>query len=468
MRFPLATKLFALVALLVLLTAALESVDGLAAERRARQLEAEVSVAASLADRQAVLGPVLQRRCTEIWTRVEGTGKEQRSVARRREFVQTGWPLALAVEGTAQHAARHRGIFQVNTFLARVTMQTEFAALSAPVAENTGGTIACGDASLEVAVTDARGIRNATVEVDGRGVAVEPGSTLPARARGFHAPGVGRGSAPLKVQVQLELAGTGTLAFAPVGDRNAVRLASNWPHPSFGGRFLPVQRTLRDDGFDATWQVSSLATTAQQALAGGAALCELHPGGGTLPAAAPHTRECVEVFGVGFVEPVNTYALADRAIKYGLLFIVLTFVAVALVEVLRRLRVHPVQYLLVGCALTVFFLLLLSLSEHLPFGTAYLAAASACTALLAFYARHVLHGWRAGAWFGAGIAMLYGALYALLQLEQTALVIGSLMVFAALAAVMVATRRVDWYALALQLRAQADATRPAAAAAAAA
>jgi len=140
--------------------------------------------------------------------------------------------------------------------------------------------------------------------------------------------------------------------------------------------------------------------------------------------------------------------LSDRALKYGLLFIALTFVSVGLVEVMRRLRVHPVQYLLVGCALTVFFLLLTSLGEHLSFNIAYLGASLACTLLLGYYGSHVLGGLRAGALFGAGIAGLYGALYVLLQMEQSSLLTGAVLLFCVLAGVMVATRRLDWHGLA--------------------
>ena len=150
--------------------------------------------------------------------------------------------------------------------------------------------------------------------------------------------------------------------------------------------------------------------------------------------------------------------LSDRATKYGLLFIALTFVGVGAVEVMRRIRVHPIQYLLVGSALAVFFLLLVSLSEHVAFAVAYLAAAAACTALLTFYGSFVLRGGRAGALFGAAIATLYGALYALLQLEQTALLLGSVMLFAVLAAMMVATRHIDWYGLFERMRAEGGAT----------
>jgi inner membrane protein len=253
-------------------------------------------------------------------------------------------------------------------------------------------------------------------------------------------------------------------------------LGANWPHPSFGGRFLPLTREVRADGFSATWQLSSLATTAGSDFQRGAALCS--PNGSELAADGGHEAQygrinrahaastasraepgagCIESFNVGFIDPVNPYSLSDRAIKYGLLFIALTFVAVGMVEVLRQLRVHPIQYLLVGCALSIFFLLLLSLSEHLRFDLSYLIAAGACVTLLAFYGRYLLHGWRAGTVFGAGIAALYGALYALLQMEQTALVIGSVLLFAVLAGVMVLTRRLDWY------RVLAGATPPAAA-----
>jgi inner membrane protein len=160
----------------------------------------------------------------------------------------------------------------------------------------------------------------------------------------------------------------------------------------------------------------------------------------------------VESFAVDFIDPVNAYSLADRATKYGVLFIGLTFLGVALTEVMRRARVHPVQYLLVGSALAIFFLLLVSLSEHMAFVWAYAGAAGACTALLAFYGAHVLGGWRMGLAFGAAIALLYAVLYQLLQQEQTALLLGSGLLFVVLAAVMVLTRRFDWYRLADQWR----------------
>jgi inner membrane protein len=138
----------------------------------------------------------------------------------------------------------------------------------------------------------------------------------------------------------------------------------------------------------------------------------------------------------------------ERAVKYGFLFIGLTFLAFFLFEILKRLAIHPVQYALVGFALAVFFLLLISLSEHLGFAAAYAIAAASCVALIGYYVGHVLKSARRGVLFGVALSALYGLLYVLLRMEDHALLMGSLLVFASVASAMVATRRVDWYALA--------------------
>jgi inner membrane protein len=151
-------------------------------------------------------------------------------------------------------------------------------------------------------------------------------------------------------------------------------------------------------------------------------------------------------FGLRLIDPIDHYTLSDRATKYAMLFVVLTFAFVLLFEVMKSLRVHPIQYGLVGAALVMFFLLLVSLSEHISFANAYLVAAAACTLLLGVYAQAVLGGWARAASFTGLVAGLYGALYALLQLESLALLLGSGLLFATLAAIMIATRRVDWHA----------------------
>ena len=459
MKFPLLGKTLAVGGVLIALTLALQSIGAIVSEREGRLHEAERSVADSLASQQSLLGPVLLRRCDETWTVEQSEGKEHgksgKLVTEKRDFALAATPATLDVSAKAAIETRHRGIFKVNGYGMHATLKARWADLAAlePTAQHAGGKLRCDAPLMFVSVGDARGIRVATISVSGTALPVLPGTEHASHPRGFHAvipAAIQSAGGVLQAEVALDLVGTGDLAFAPVADTTTVALASDWPHPSFAGRFLPNEREVTATGFSARWQLSALATSAPQELINGAGVCGL---GGN---AADGKARCIETFGVAFIDPVSAYVLSDRATKYGLLFIALTFVGVGLVEVLKRLRVHPVQYLLVGSALAVFFLLLVSLTEHIAFAWAYLAASAACTTLLSFYASFVLRGWRAGTVFGAGIAALYGALYLLLQMEQSALVLGSSLLFAVLGAVMVATRHVDWYALMDQLRREAS------------
>jgi len=455
-RFPLLGKAVSLGAVLVALTLALAAVSGVVAEREGRLREAEASVAASLASSQTLLGPILQRDCVESWETVQGEGKDRKVVLERHALKLASAPASLEVNATVAIEPRQRGIFKVNGYVVAATVKAAWSGGAAlvPQPRRPGSQIACAAPQLILALGDARGIRRAAVRLDGVAAPVLPGTGHAAHPRGFHvavAESYAGSSRPLAVEIGLELVGTGALAFAPVGEATRVELASAWPHPSFGGRFLPVEREVGESGFRARWQLNALATTAPQEAVDGARACAFGDAA-VDPAPGGDRRSCVETFGVSFIDPVSGYTLSDRATKYGLLFIALTFVGVGVVEVMRRVRVHPIQYLLVGSALALFFLLLVSLSEHVRFATAYLAASAACTALLGFYGRFVLGGMRAGIAFGAAVAALYGTLYLLLQLEQTALLLGSLLLFAVLTGLMVATRRIDWYALFGRLR----------------
>ena len=155
---------------------------------------------------------------------------------------------------------------------------------------------------------------------------------------------------------------------------------------------------------------------------------------------------------MSLVDPVDTYTQADRASKYGVLFVVLTFVGFILFELIKSLRIHPLQYLMVGLALAIFFLLLISLSEHIAFWKAYLVSAGACIGLQFVYLSGVLRSWARAAGFATMLTALYGVLYSLLVSEDNALLMGSLLLFGILAAIMWITRKVDWYELGSSLR----------------
>ena len=231
----------------------------------------------------------------------------------------------------------------------------------------------------------------------------------------------------------LNLQGMERLEFVPIGRDTLVDLHSLWPHPSFVGRFLPEQRAVTDAGFQARWRTSYFATNVEQLLNQcGQRACD---------------ALLENALGVTFMQPVDIYLQTERAVKYGMLFIGLTFAAFFLFELFKSLAIHPIQYALVGIALAIFYLLLLSLSEHLRFGISYLIAAVACVGLLAFYAAYLLRSLRRAVGFATLLGSLYAVLYVLLQLEDYALLMGSLLLFTIVAAVMILTRKVDWYQL---------------------
>ena len=444
MKHPLFAKNAALAAVGMLLLFGLSQIENVVFDRQVHRSAAAHSVAQSLAGPQTLVGPLVHSACVESWDETVGTGAERRTEERRREFLLTAPPERLQVQSSALMQERARGLHKVNAYTLKAHLTAQWPDLAALRPEGTvrGSRMQCGAPILMMAVQDARGIRTAQVDVDGSAQVLRPGTFHPVYARGLHTAlpeGLRHREGVLTAALDLELVGTERLAIVPLGGTTEVQMQSTWPHPSFAGRFLPSEREVGAGGFTARWRLSSLATTAQQDIAKGRAVCDAPGDGGD---------RCADSFSVAFVDPVNPYTLSDRATKYGVLFIALTFVAVGLFELMQRLRVHPVQYLLVGSALCSFFLLLVSLSEHLPFGLSYALAAGACVLLLGYYASHMLGGrWR-GVPFGAGIALLYGLLYVLLQLEQTALVVGAVALFAVLAAVMVLTRKVDWYGLA--------------------
>ena len=455
MKNPVVIKILVLCAITVLLMVGLGMVGGVVQERQRTRAQVSQSVADSLAGPQTLMGPLVYVACTESWNMLTGkaTSDEKIWVEHRREFMQTAMPDSLTIQAVAAMEPLARGLHKVNAYNLKSRITAQWASLASlkPVPTKSESRIQCGAPTLMLAVNDARGIRTAQLTVAGKGVVLQPGTGHPNYLRGVHTRLAGSQqelATGLQTDWDVELVGTEKLSFVPLGGTTDVQLSSSWPHPSFGGRFLPAERSVTPEGFKAQWHLSALATTAGQDVAANKPVC--------IPATSPNTDgnempaandSCADSFSVGFVEPVNLYSLSDRATKYGVLFIALTFLAVGMFEVMARLRVHPMQYLLVGCGISIFFLLLVSLSEHLGFNAAYLVAATACVLLLGHYATSMLGSVLRGVPFGAGIALLYGLLFVLLQLEQTAMAVGAVALFAVLALVMGLTRKLDWYAL---------------------
>lgn len=239
---------------------------------------------------------------------------------------------------------------------------------------------------------------------------------------------------------QTVVAGSRGLSMLPLGSKTSVTLASDWPHPSFQGAFLPVEREISAAGFRARWQVLELNRSYGQAWEESGDIARL------LSESA---------FGVGLYQAVDIYQRGERAVKYAVLFIALTFLTFFAWEQLSAIRIHPLQYLLVGLALSVFYLLMIALSEHLAFVWAYLVAALALVLLIGIYIAGAFGSSTRGVVAGTAMGAMYGLLYMLLLSEDYALLMGAITLFVALAAVMLVTRKIDWYGARAQVEEEA-------------
>jgi inner membrane protein len=437
--------LIGLVALLLQIP--VEMIRGLVLERQQARNGVLADIARGTSNAQRIAGPVIYvpwaRRSVETIT---STDQKDRTRTTTREKIENGHiallPTTLAIEGKLDLQEKHRGIYTAQVYTLNATMRGSFeipAVLDVPEGP---GTLTWGRAVLVLGIQDTRGIRDKIgLEWDGAPRQLFPGSMDTADApSGIHADlgplPPARQAATHEFRFELSLLGTQRLDIVPVGASTTVALSSPWPHPSFTGSILPDAGTrVTADGFSAIWRTSHFATS----------LAQLHQ-------RCSLGRQCdaynQQTLAVSFIQPVDLYQTVERSVKYGFLFILLTFAAFFLFETLQRLAIHPVQYALVGVALAMFFLLLISLSEHIGFVRAYTAATAACAGLIGYYVGHVLKSPRRGAAFAFALTCLYGLLYVILRLEDHALLMGSLLVFACVASAMAATRRVDWYALA--------------------
>lgn len=443
--------------LVLLLMIPLLMVRGVISDRERYQAQAVERIAESMAGPQQVIGPLRVVPWQQITnaTVVNAEGKpEIRQETARGYVLQT--PKTLQAGGGMKPALRRIGLYDVRTYQWSARMSARFEPLALEPVDGR----AYGEPILVMGLSDVRGlIGTPTLKVDGRMLTFEGGAdAMSARMSGVHAK-LGEAATLLPasdVQMDFTLAGTESLGISPVADNNRIDVHSEWPHPLFGGRFLPTQRTVEASGFTANWEISSLASNAQTQLAGtegdftrrmpltGQAAIDTASEGPSL------TR--IDSADIHLVDPVDIYTQADRASKYGILFVVLTFVGFALFELIKRLPIHPLQYLLVGLALAIFFLLLLSLSEHIAFWKAYLVSAVACIGLQFFYLSGVLRSWLRAAGFAVMLTALYGVLYMLLLSETNALLMGTLLLFGILTVIMWITRKVDWYELGTGLR----------------
>ena len=436
MRIPLLFRTFTIGVVAIALLVPIALIEGKISERKARAESVVATFAAETSGPEIVAGPFLALTCEETYTEereIKRGGKAETISERKTRSCPTGYfpPRALSVSGTMPVESLYRGIYKIRTYRAKLDIAGEVE-WPGPPSSTAYFSRAWKKAYYVIAVSDPRGIRSATTSTSASLLrSVDDGPDRPFAIQedlGDYA--AKRKGAVVPFGYRLELASTSGLHVAPVGDTTEIHISSDWPHPSFGGGWSPVERAVNEQGFKATWRTTHLAT-------GGQALWEklLRESKLTIPGNAA---------GVYLFDPINVYALSYRATEYAFLFILFTFAALALVETLSGIKLHPIQYALVGSAIAVFFLLLIALSEHLRFSYSYAGAAAACVLLMAVYLRHPLGSLARTIAMTALFTSLYGGLYVMLSSEDNALLLGSLMVFVLLAITMIATRKIDW------------------------
>lgn len=427
-KSPLFWKIVTLGGAILLLLIPLTMVREIIVERSDYRDEVEDAIRQSTSGPQKVVGPLIAIPVTELYTSLED-GKE---IQRKRSYIHFWLPESLVVEGNQNVEARKIGIYEGQVWHNDVSVKAEFNAER--LSDLNHPNISIGKPFIVVGVGDARGIGVVKApQVNGTSLAVEPGTGLDGRAQGIHIPlpDASWTEQNLSMALSLNLSGTGDFSVVPVGRNSEMTLTSNWPHPNFLGDFLPAKREISASGFKAHWQSSWFANNL------GERFNDEKIGWLGMPA-----------FSVAVATPADQYQLTDRATKYAILLIVLTFMSFFVLESMTSLRLHPMQYLLVGLSLVMFYLLLLALSEHIGFTAAWMTASLVGALMNGVYLQAILQGWRNSILFTVALLGLDGVMWVLLRSQDSALLLGTGVLLLALCGVMFLTRHLDWHSLA--------------------
>ena len=428
MKSPLFWKVSTLLGCILLLLIPLMLVGNLISERESYRNEVENTLRQSTSGPQQLVGPLIAIPVTEIYYKQE----EAKKVEYKKRYMHFILPETLLVEGNQHVQTRNIGIYDGQIWNTDLNIKAQFT--TEKLAELQGETMTLGKPFIVVGVGDARGIGAVSIsKINGETLSIEPGAGVYGALSGIHIPLTDNALAAktVSLEMSLNLAGTGSFAVVPVGRNSEMTLNSNWPHPSFMGNYLPVKHEISASGFQANWKSSWFANN----LAGWFNDNEI-PEWSAIPA-----------FSVTVATPADQYQLTDRAIKYAILLIALTFMAFFVFETLTGLRLHPMQYLLVGLALVLFYLVLLALSEHVGFTPAWIIASLVGALMNGVYLQAVLKSWKRSGLFVLALLGLDVVMWFLLRSEESALLLGSAVLALALFAVMYLTRHFDWYSL---------------------
>jgi inner membrane protein len=442
------TKIIGMLALITLMAFAVSYINNIILERQRNQTSVQQEIARSSVHSQQILGPVLAVPYVEEYTDYinefnQKGEKTLKPITKRNASIIYFLPENIKLGGQFDNDYKKRGIYKALMFQlhGNITGNFRLPPNLDITPEHKDGIIKFDPAYIGFGISDTRGINGKPIfNFSNKSYKFKQGSNIKTLGNGIHAL-VGNVNSTIEQSLPFEfkinLRGMERFSFTPLAENNNITLQSRWQHPSFNGSFLPISKEISASGFSGNWSISSLSSSNQA-----------HFNKALYNNEQPNRN--LETLAINFIEPINVYSQADRATKYGLLFIGLTFIGFFLFEVLKQLRIHPAQYTLVGLAMAMFYLLLVSFAEVIGFAYAYLSASASCILLLGYYLSYVLKSKANGFTFAGFLTALYGALYGILASEDNALIMGSLLVFGLLAVTMVITRKVDWYALSPQ------------------
>ncbi len=427
-NMKLMAKAIVMVAIVMLLFIPKVMVEGTIREREQTANEAMLDIFSKMGGEQLVTGPYLNYDCVK---KVKEKSDDRYEVVDEPTSM-TLLPNSLNVTGSVKTSLRHRGIYEVMTYDSPLEINGTFVLSEEDSAQiikqnPTGLVKICFD------ISDLKGVSNEVkIKLEDKEYCLVPsGNGLCHGVKRLSAQ-VGQelfeNGKEVKFSMKLSLKGSESLNFAPLGKSTVVRLTSDYDTPSFCGDILPVNSAVTDSGFDRTWQASYMNRSYPQ----------------LFDEVAFKSVISDSAFGVNFLVPVGHYQKTMRCVKYSILFIVLTFAVFFFIELIQKKNIHPIQYALVGLALTLFYSLLLSFSEHIGFTPAYVVSAFMTIAMLTLYVSAVLKIRKTALCIGGMLAVLYFYIFVLIQMETYAMLAGSLGLFVILGAIMYFSQKVNW------------------------
>ncbi len=422
-------KLLTIGILILFLLIPVDMVQDVIREREYRKQDAVAEVSGKWGNEQTVAGLVLTIPYTEYFKQVSTTAKEGYVMIANRRYAHF-FPDQLDITGEVTPEVRYRGIYKAVVYKAKLNVAGKFPQPDFEQWKIENSNVLWDEAFVSLGLSDLRGIQQSVVvKWNGTDYAFEPGVEVKdviVSGISTQIP-VDSANKEYTFALDLDFNGSSGLDFIPFGKTTTVKLTSPWNDPKFEGAFLPDERDISETGFSATWDVLHLNRSFPQSFRGAT------------------TGLMESSFGVDLIVPVDEYQKSMRSAKYAAMFITLTFLIIFFVQIMNKVRVHPIQYIIVGLALCVFYTLLIGLSEHIPFSLSYLVASTAIIGMITLYTHSIFKIKRITMLVALLLSALYLFIYTIVQMEAFALLMGSIGLFVVLAVVMYLTRKIDWY-----------------------